>query len=114
MSTRACIGVKLQNLTDAMPVYIQRNINDDFQFAAGLSQLWEVLYSKVDGNRLLIAEFNVFGSPLGMQCVEFLKKLYQTELLNMLEIRKTIAERDDDIRLYLLWFYVHKDDDVGT
>ncbi|GJU65615.1 hypothetical protein Tco_1247450 [Tanacetum coccineum] len=75
-----------------MSVYIQKKINDDLQFAAGLSQLWEVLYSRVDGHTLLIAELNVFGDPLAMQCAKFLKQLSQTEVLNMLEIRKTIAE----------------------
>ncbi|GKB58896.1 hypothetical protein Tco_0915082 [Tanacetum coccineum] len=59
---------------------------------SGLSQLWEVLYSRVAGHRLLISELNVFGGPLAMQCDEFLKQLSQTEVLNMLEIRKTIAE----------------------
>ncbi|GKC42298.1 hypothetical protein Tco_1060020 [Tanacetum coccineum] len=63
------------NLTDVMSVYIQRKINDDLQLASQLSQLWEVLYSKVDGHRLLIAELNVFGGPLAMQCAEFLKQL---------------------------------------
>nr|GEV99601.1 hypothetical protein [Tanacetum cinerariifolium] len=57
---------------------------------AGLSQLWEVLYSRVDGHRLLIDKHNVFGGSLAMQY------------------------RDDDVGLYLLWFYVHGDDDVGT
>ncbi|GKC67142.1 hypothetical protein Tco_1099740 [Tanacetum coccineum] len=47
---------------------------------------------RVDGHRLLIAKINVFGGPLAMQCAEFLKQLSQTEVLNMLEIRKTIAE----------------------
>ncbi|GJZ29898.1 hypothetical protein Tco_0574945 [Tanacetum coccineum] len=34
------------NLTDAMSVYIQREINADIQFAVGLSQLWDVLYNR--------------------------------------------------------------------
>ncbi|GJV93581.1 hypothetical protein Tco_1541394 [Tanacetum coccineum] len=80
------------NLTDAMSVYIQRKINDDLQFTARLSRLWEVLYSRVYEHRLLIAELNVFGAPLALQCAEFLKQLSQTKVLKMLEIRKTIAE----------------------
>ncbi|GJU61760.1 hypothetical protein Tco_1243595 [Tanacetum coccineum] len=88
-----------------MSVYIQRKINDDLQFAAGLTQLWEVLYSRVQEHRLLIAELNVFGGPLALQCAEFLKQLSQTECL---------IYGDDDVGLYLLWFYVHGDDDVGT
>ncbi|GKD15173.1 hypothetical protein Tco_1199580, partial [Tanacetum coccineum] len=47
------------NLPDIMSVHIQRKINDDLQFAAGLN-------------------------------------------------------KDDDVGLYLLWFYVHGDNDVGT
>ncbi|GJS39910.1 hypothetical protein Tco_0564953 [Tanacetum coccineum] len=31
------------NLSDAISVYIERKINDDLHFAAGLSHLWEVL-----------------------------------------------------------------------
>ncbi|GJZ01264.1 hypothetical protein Tco_0519225 [Tanacetum coccineum] len=52
------------NFTDAMSAYIQRKINDDLQFAAGLT----------------------------MQCAEFLQQLSQTEVLKMLEIRKIITE----------------------
>ncbi|GJY85687.1 hypothetical protein Tco_0499713 [Tanacetum coccineum] len=55
------------SLTDAMSVYIERKINEDLHFAAGLSHLWEVLYSRVDEHRLLIAELNVFGGPLALQ-----------------------------------------------
>ncbi|GKA15447.1 hypothetical protein Tco_0695194 [Tanacetum coccineum] len=61
------------NLTDVMSVFIQRNINNDLQFSAGLSHLWEVLYSSVQEHKLLIAELNVFGGPLALQCAEFLK-----------------------------------------
>ncbi|GJZ77782.1 hypothetical protein Tco_0642454 [Tanacetum coccineum] len=80
------------SLTDAMSVYIERKINEDLHFAAGLSHLWEVLYSRVNEHRLLIAELNVFGGPLALQCAEFFKQLSQTEVLKMLEIRKSIAE----------------------
>ncbi|GJW02955.1 hypothetical protein Tco_1561811 [Tanacetum coccineum] len=80
------------NLTDAMSVYIERKINDDLHFAAGLSHLWEILYNMVNEHRLLIAELNVFGGPLALQCAEFFKQLSQTEVLKMLEIRKSIAE----------------------
>ncbi|GKC24702.1 hypothetical protein Tco_1026852 [Tanacetum coccineum] len=80
------------SLTDAMSVYIERKINEDLYFAVRLSHLWEVLYSRVNEHKLLIAELNVFGSPLALQCVEFFKQLSQTEVLNMLEIRKSIAE----------------------
>ncbi|GJU39336.1 hypothetical protein Tco_1192293 [Tanacetum coccineum] len=93
------------NLSDAISVYIERKINDDLHFAAGLSHLWEVLYCRVNEHRLLIAELNVFGGPLALQCAEFLTQLSQTEVLKMLEIRKSIAEirmipvRDDDCSL---------------
>ncbi|GJY10732.1 hypothetical protein Tco_0378917 [Tanacetum coccineum] len=63
------------NLIDAMSVYIQRQINDDIQFAAGLSHLWEVLYSRVNEHRLLIAELNVFGGPLALQCADQITKV---------------------------------------
>ncbi|GJS91113.1 hypothetical protein Tco_0773749 [Tanacetum coccineum] len=82
------------SLTDAMSVYIERKINEDLHFAAGLSHLWEVLYSRVNEHSLLIAELNVFGGPLALQCAEFFKQLSQTEVLKMLEIRKSIAEND--------------------
>ncbi|GJX98955.1 hypothetical protein Tco_0355974 [Tanacetum coccineum] len=42
--------------------------------------------------RMLSSELNVFGGPLVVQCVEFLKQFSQTEVLRMLELRKTIAE----------------------
>ncbi|GJR37663.1 hypothetical protein Tco_1213347 [Tanacetum coccineum] len=63
------------NLSDAISVYIERKINDDLHFAAGLSHLWEVLYCRVNEHRLLIAELNVFGGPLALQCAEFLMQL---------------------------------------
>ncbi|GJZ98428.1 hypothetical protein Tco_0670881 [Tanacetum coccineum] len=80
------------SLTDAMSVYIERKINEDLHFAARLSHLWDVFYSLVNEHSLLIAELNVFGGPLALQCVEFFKQLSQTEVLKMLEIRKSIAE----------------------
>nr|GEU37669.1 hypothetical protein CTI12_AA274910 [Tanacetum cinerariifolium] len=51
------------SLIDAMSVYIQRKINDDLQFTAGLSHLREVLYSIVQEHKLLTAKLNVFGGP---------------------------------------------------
>ncbi|GJZ33203.1 putative reverse transcriptase domain-containing protein [Tanacetum coccineum] len=41
--------------------------------ASRFCQLWEDLHSRVDGHKLLIAELNMFGGPLPMQCAEFLK-----------------------------------------
>nr|GEV20515.1 hypothetical protein [Tanacetum cinerariifolium] len=75
-----------------MSVYIERKIKEDLYFAARLSHLWEVLYSRVNKHRLLIAELNVFGGPLALQCGEFFKQLSQNKVLKMLEIRKSIAE----------------------
>ncbi|GJU04936.1 hypothetical protein Tco_1121366 [Tanacetum coccineum] len=66
------------NLTDAKSVFIQRKINDDLKFAARLSHLWEVLYSSVQEHKLLIAELNMFGGPLALQCAEFLKMGHTT------------------------------------
>nr|GEZ05187.1 hypothetical protein [Tanacetum cinerariifolium] len=98
-----------------MSVYIERKVNDDLRFAAGLSHLEEVLYNRVNEHRLLIAEPNVFGSPLALQCGEFFKQLSQTEVLKMLEIRKSIAEiLMILVKLYLLLYYVHGDDEVRT
>ncbi|GJW73789.1 hypothetical protein Tco_0133159 [Tanacetum coccineum] len=75
-------------------VYVMKNmkINEDLHFASGLSHLWEVLYSRFNEHRLLIAELNVFGGPLALQCAEVFKQLSQTEVLKMLEIKKSIAE----------------------
>ncbi|GKD28583.1 hypothetical protein Tco_1239361 [Tanacetum coccineum] len=70
---------------------------------------------RVNEDRLLIAEINVFNGPLALQCAEFFKQLSQTEVLKMLEIRKSTAEiRMIPVRLYLLLYYVHRDDEVGT
>ncbi|GJW16492.1 ribonuclease H-like domain-containing protein [Tanacetum coccineum] len=75
------------NLSDAISVYIERKINDDLHFAAGLT----------------------------LQCAEFFTQLSQTEVLKMLAIRKSIAKiRMIPIRLYLLLYVVHGDDEVGT
>nr|GEY45648.1 hypothetical protein [Tanacetum cinerariifolium] len=88
-----------------MSVYIERKINEDLYFTAGLSHLWEVLYSRVNEHKLLIAELNVFGGPLTLQCAEFFKQLSQTEVLKMLEIRKSIVE---------VHMQVHKKIDILT
>ncbi|GKC06033.1 hypothetical protein Tco_0997643 [Tanacetum coccineum] len=69
-----------------------REINEDLQFAVGLSQLWDVLYIRVNELRMLSSELNVFGGTLVVQCAKFLKELSQIEVLRMLELRKTIAE----------------------
>nr|GEV78881.1 hypothetical protein [Tanacetum cinerariifolium] len=73
----------------------------------------------VNEHRLLIAKLNMFCGSLALQCAEFCKQLSQTEVLKMLEIRKSIAEAHMQIwmipiRLYLLLYYVHGDDEVGT
>ncbi|GKB26668.1 hypothetical protein Tco_0866069 [Tanacetum coccineum] len=73
-------------------IYIERKIHEDLHFAVGLSNLWDVLYNRVNEHSLLIAELNVFGGLLALQCAEFFKQLSQTEVLKMLEIRKSIAE----------------------
>nr|GEV34580.1 reverse transcriptase domain-containing protein [Tanacetum cinerariifolium] len=52
------------SLTDAVSVYIEMKMNEDLHFAAGLSHLWEVLYSMFNEHRLLIAKLNVFGGKL--------------------------------------------------
>ncbi|GKC93727.1 hypothetical protein Tco_1159169 [Tanacetum coccineum] len=109
------------SLIDAMSVYIERKINDDLHFTAGLSHLWEVLYSRVNEHRLLIAELNVFGGPLALQCAEFFKQLSQTKVLKMLEIRKSIAKvhmqvhwrkKDDPLGCIFCCIMVHGDDEV--
>ncbi|GJX56310.1 hypothetical protein Tco_0286207 [Tanacetum coccineum] len=86
----------LNNLNDAMSVFIQREINTDLQFAVGLSQLWDVLYNRVNEIKMLSSELNLFGGPLAVQCAEYLKQLSKSEVLRMLELRKTIAEVDGD------------------
>ncbi|GKC32735.1 hypothetical protein Tco_1040029 [Tanacetum coccineum] len=63
-----------------------REINADLQFATGLSQLWDVLYNRVNEIRML------FEGPLLVQCAKYLKQLSKIELLRMLELRKMIAE----------------------
>ncbi|GJW92646.1 retrovirus-related pol polyprotein from transposon TNT 1-94, partial [Tanacetum coccineum] len=69
----------------------------------------------VNEHKLLIAELNVFGGPLALQCATFLMQLSQIELLKILEIMKSITEiRMIPVRLYLLLYYVHGDDEVGT
>ncbi|GKB20073.1 hypothetical protein Tco_0853996 [Tanacetum coccineum] len=80
------------NLNNAMSVYIHREINADLQFAVGLSQLWDVLYKRVNEIKMLSSELNLFGGPLAVQCVEYLKQMSQTKVLGMLELRRTIAE----------------------
>ncbi|GJR93550.1 hypothetical protein Tco_0265724 [Tanacetum coccineum] len=82
----------LNNLTNAMSVYIQREINADLQFAVGLSQLWDVLYNRVNEIKMLSSKLNLFGGPLAVQCADYLKQLSKSKVLRMLELRKTIAE----------------------
>nr|GEU38283.1 hypothetical protein [Tanacetum cinerariifolium] len=96
------------SLTDAMSIYIERKINEDLHFAAVLSHLWEVLYSRVNEHKLLIAELNVFGGPLALQCAEFFKKLSQTEVLKKLEIRKSIAEVHMQVHKKIDFFYSYE------
>ncbi|GKB96782.1 ribonuclease H-like domain-containing protein, partial [Tanacetum coccineum] len=84
------------SLTEAMSVYIEGKINEDLCFAAGLSHLWEVLYIRVNEHRLLIAELNVFGGPLALQCAEFFKQLSHRKA------RKTQARETSSPQLKVL------------
>ncbi|GJY99696.1 hypothetical protein Tco_0517126 [Tanacetum coccineum] len=96
------LWVKLLELTNERQLFIteleglcpssKRGINANLQFVVGLSHPWDVLYNRVKGMRMLLAELNLFGGPLAVQCVEYLKHLSKTEVLRMLELRKTIAE----------------------
>ncbi|GKD73860.1 hypothetical protein Tco_1332142 [Tanacetum coccineum] len=61
------------NLTDVMSVNIEWEISADLQFVVGLSQLWDLLYIRVNEMRISSSEMNVFGGPLAVQCTEFLK-----------------------------------------
>nr|GEY81902.1 hypothetical protein [Tanacetum cinerariifolium] len=107
--------IELHKKLDFVSVMKNMKINKDLHFAAGLSHLWEVLHSRVNEHSLLIAELNVFGGPLALQCAEFFKQLSQTEVLKMLKIRKSTAEIWlIPVRLYLLLYYVYGDVKVGT
>ncbi|GJT72165.1 hypothetical protein Tco_1031451 [Tanacetum coccineum] len=75
-----------------MSIYIEREINANLQYAIGLSNLWDVLYNRVNERRLFISELLAFGSPLALQCLDFLKQLSQNDMLKMLKLRKMIAE----------------------
>ncbi|GJT76603.1 hypothetical protein Tco_1043328 [Tanacetum coccineum] len=84
------------NLTDAMLVYIQRQINVDLQFAAGLSHLYEVLYSRVHEHRLLIAELNVFGGLLALQSAKFFKQLSKPKITMIQDNGYAFVEVQED------------------
>ncbi|GKD63967.1 hypothetical protein Tco_1306075 [Tanacetum coccineum] len=75
------VAGNFNNLTDAMSVYIQREINAYPQFANGFSQLWDLLYIRVNELRMLSSKLNMFGGLLAVKCAEFLKQLSQTEVL---------------------------------
>ncbi|GJX88364.1 hypothetical protein Tco_0340378 [Tanacetum coccineum] len=80
---------------------------------SGLCHSLEVRYIVASRNiKLLIAELNVFGGPLALQCAEFLKQLCQTEVVKMLEIRKTISEVHIQERPIKIDF--NGDDDVSN
>nr|GEV12780.1 hypothetical protein [Tanacetum cinerariifolium] len=70
----------------------KREINADLQFVVGLSKPWDVLYNRVNEIKMLSSELNLFGGPLAVQCAEYLKQLSKSEVLRMLELRKTIAK----------------------
>ncbi|GJT89127.1 hypothetical protein Tco_1070844 [Tanacetum coccineum] len=63
---------------------------------ANFSRLEELAAARNSNNlndaRILSSKLNVFGDPLAFQCAEYLKQLSQTEVLRMLELRKTIEE----------------------
>ncbi|GKA65458.1 ribonuclease H-like domain-containing protein [Tanacetum coccineum] len=54
------------NSNDAISVYIQREINVDLQFAVGLSQMWDVLYNRVNEMKMLAFELYLFSGPLAV------------------------------------------------
>ncbi|GJY33936.1 ribonuclease H-like domain-containing protein [Tanacetum coccineum] len=62
------------NLTDAMSVYIQREINADLQFAVGLSQLWDVLYNRVNEKNVVIRAESIWRSISSPMSLYWLKQ----------------------------------------
>lgn len=80
------------NLFDAIIVYIERKIQAHFHFASVLNTLWEILYNRVNEQKMLIAELIMFGGTLALQCVEFCKQSSKADVIQMLEIRKVIGE----------------------
>ncbi|GJW39645.1 hypothetical protein Tco_0065490 [Tanacetum coccineum] len=93
------------NLNDAMSVYIQREINANLQFAVGLSQLWDVLYNRVNEMKMLSSDLSLFGGPLAVQCAEYLKQLSQAEVLRL------FGAKEDDAEVHI---QVHKKIDFLT
>ncbi|GJY15762.1 hypothetical protein Tco_0386184 [Tanacetum coccineum] len=98
------VAANSRGLFEGMLVYYDRENAKDLDFAnglhnlwvelleLGLSQLWDVLYEWVNEMRMLSSELNLFGGPLAVQCAEYLKQLSKTEVLRMLELRKTITK----------------------
>nr|GEV86062.1 zinc finger, CCHC-type [Tanacetum cinerariifolium] len=74
-------SLELRKMTDE--TYIEFHKKLDFV---------SVMKNMVNEHNLLIAELNVFGGLLALQCAEFFKQLSQTKVLKMLEIRKSIAK----------------------
>ncbi|GKB48881.1 hypothetical protein Tco_0899634 [Tanacetum coccineum] len=86
------------NLTDAMSVYIERKINDDLHFAAGLSHLWELSQTEV----LKMLEIWKSIAEVHMQVhkkIDFITVM-RTQILHQLIISN--VEHVDNLRFNLL------------
>nr|GEU59281.1 hypothetical protein [Tanacetum cinerariifolium] len=80
------VAANSRGLFEGMLVYCDRENARDLEFANGLDNLW------VNEIKMLSSELNLFGGPLAVQCAEYLKQSSKSEVLRMLELRKTIAK----------------------
>ncbi|GJV97689.1 hypothetical protein Tco_1549266 [Tanacetum coccineum] len=83
------VAANSRSLFEGMLVYCDRENARVLEFANSLNNLWVELLERTNEWQLFITELE---GPLAVQCAEYLKKLSKSEVLRMLELRKTIAE----------------------
>ncbi|GKA51894.1 hypothetical protein Tco_0745090 [Tanacetum coccineum] len=77
---------------NGMLVYLEREKATDIEFATDLHNLWVQFIDRINDSKLFISELE--GVPPSLMSYN--------------------CYGDDDVGLYILWFYVHGDDDVGA
>ncbi|GKE06965.1 hypothetical protein Tco_1398983 [Tanacetum coccineum] len=114
------VAANSRSLFDKMMLYFERETLIDFDFAADLHNLWVQFTDQTNDRKLFISELDGLPpSVMSYNCCQFLRQVQDNDFIKLLELRKMIAETYHEIRmipvrLYLLLYYVHGDDEVGT
>ncbi|GJW93603.1 hypothetical protein Tco_0173275 [Tanacetum coccineum] len=123
------VAANSRSLFDRMMLYFEREESIDFDFVVDLHNLWVQFIDRTNDKKLFISELDGLPpSVMSYNCCQFLHQFQENDFIKLLELRKMIVETYSElhkkldfvsiwmipVRMYLLLYYVHGDDEVGT